>query len=203
MTNLFQNETVNLKNFVMIDNYLYLYHLEEYVILPCYPDNVSDSQQINFANTSVLSRTAPIYSYSNAGPRTLQVQLPLHRELFTHINYGASKFSTEVGEDYVDSLIKKLQAAALPKFSDSAKMINPPIVAMRFGNDLYIKGVINGSVTTGYSLPIIGDGKYANVNIGFSISEIEPYDAEYVSQNGSFRGLDTTLEKPTHGLMYI
>jgi len=33
------------------------------------------------------------------------------------------------------------------------------------------------------------DGKYACVSVTFTISEVEPYDAESVATVGSFRGL--------------
>ena len=73
-------------------------------------------------------------------------------------------------------------------------MVNPPIVAMRLSNDIFIKGVVSGSVGLTYKFPILKNGKYALVGINFQISEVEPYDAWDVVNYGSYRGLDTTLE---------
>ena len=75
------------------------------------------------------------------------------------------------------------------------KMVDPPIIALRFGNDIFCKGIINGSLTTTYSGPILQNNKYAEVSIAFNITEIDPYDADTIVKTGSFRGLSTTLER--------
>ena len=59
----------------LITNYLYLYHLDQWLLLPEYPDSDSDSLQSNFQQTNALSRTAPVFTWSNAGPRKVQIQL--------------------------------------------------------------------------------------------------------------------------------
>ena len=64
-----------------------------------------------------------------------------------------------------------------------------------FLNDIFIKGVINGTVGVTYNYPILKNGKYASVSISFAVSEIDPYDATDVMQTGSFRGLSTSLER--------
>ena len=94
------------------------------------------------------------------------------------------------GEDYVDRLVKEIQAAALPNYAASEKMVDPPLVACRIGNEIFIKGVIQGAVTVSYSGPILSgkyDDKYAICTVGFSISEVDPYDAQTVMGIGSFR----------------
>ena len=68
------------------------------------------------------------------------------------------------------------------------------MVAVRFGNDIFIKGVVIGAVSVSYSLPIITGNKYAHVSVSFTVEEVDPYDAQTVMQAGSFRGLSTTLE---------
>ena len=74
-------------------------------------------------------------------------------------------------------------------------MVDPPMVAIRFGNEIFIKGIIQGGVTVTYKLPILDNNKYSQVEIGFTITEIDPYDAETVAKTGSFRGMSQTLEK--------
>ena len=101
--------------FEMIDNYIYLYHTDQFVILPTYPETVQDSLSSTFAHSNPLSRSAPIYSYSYSGPRSIQVNLKLHREMMTQINYRVSNLTVEIGDDYIDTLIKQLQSIALPK----------------------------------------------------------------------------------------
>lgn len=187
-------------DYTLIQNYIYLYHTQEYLILPGYPESITDSMGVTYNSSTPLSRTAPIYSYSNSGPRSLQIKLNLHRDMMKQLNYNNSsiklKDETELNDDYVDVLARRIQAIALPRYDSSSMMVDPPIVALRLGNEIYCKGVINGTVTVTYALPILQNGKYAQVEIGFSIYEIEPYDAETVQLQGSFRtGLNTTLER--------
>lgn len=180
---------------MMIENYIYLYHTDTFVVLPTYPESISDTLESTFSSTHILARSAPIFSYSYSGPRSVQVTLSLHRDMMSQINYGVSNLSVEIGDDYVDTIIKQLQSIALPKYAASSKMVNPPMVAVRFGNELFIKGVVNGPITTTYNLPILENNKYAQVQIGFSVFEVDPYDATTVAEQGSFRGLSKTLER--------
>lgn len=178
-----------------IDNYIYLYHLDQFVVLPAPPERVSDTLLSTFNTTNILMRTAPIFSYSNSGPRTVSVNISLRRDMFDDINAGVSDLKVEVGDDYADTIIKCLQASALPKYALQSKMVDPPMVAVRFGNDIFIKGVVNGGVTVTYDLPMLSNGKYATVDIQFTVSEVDPYDAETVASVGSLRGLSRTLER--------
>lgn len=179
----------------VIDNYIYIYHLDQFVIIPVWPESIQDSLGSTFASQTPLSRSAPIFSYSNSGPRSMQINLKLHRDMMQMVNQGISNLNVELGDDYIDTIIKNMQACALPNYKDASKMVDPPYVAIRFGNDIFIKGIINGGVTVTYSGPILSNNKYALVDIGFTIHETDPYDAKTVQQQGSFRGLDKTLEK--------
>lgn len=184
-----------LSKFNMIDNYIYLYHIKQFIIIPTVPDSLTDSLSVSFNKSTPMSRSAPIYSYSDSGPRSLQVNLDLHRDLMTEINYGVSNAVLETGDDYVDTLIKQIQAAALPNYGSSQKLVDPPMVAVRFGTEVFIKGVITDGVSVTYQLPYLETDKYAHVSVSFTVEEVDPYDAKTVMQTGSFRGLDPTLER--------
>ena len=179
----------------LIDNYIYIYHIDQFVIIPVWPDSIQDSLGSTFVENTPLSRSAPIFSYSKSGPRSMQINLKLHRDMMQQVNMGVSNLSIEIGDDYVDTIIKCMQECALPNYKDASKMVDPPMLAIRFGNDIFIKGIINGGVTVSYSGPILTTNKYVLIDIGFTITEIDPYDADTVMQTGSFRGLDKTLEK--------
>ena len=185
-----------LTKYQMIDNYIYLYHTDTLIIVPEYSaDSINDTMSVSFSSTTPLSRSAPVFSYAGSGPRSLQVSFKLHRDMMQQINVQNTKTKVNIGEDYVDRMIKEVQAAALPAYAVSQKMVNPPIVAVRLGDDVFIKGVVSGGVSVSYESPILSNGKYACVAIGFSIQEIDPYDAETVQKYGSFRGLSTSLER--------
>lgn len=181
--------------FNMVNNYVYLYHVDQFIVIPTFPESITDTLSVNFNKATPMSRSAPIYSYSDSGPRSLQINLDLHRDMMTQINYGVSNAKVEIGDDYVDTLIKQIQAAALPAYGESQKMVDPPMVAVRFGNDVFIKGVVTGGVSVTYSLPLIEGNKYAHVSVSFTVEEVDPYDARSVMTAGSFRGLDSSLER--------
>ena len=179
----------------IISNYIYLYHTQQYIVLPSFPDSITNSNMASFNATSPMLRSAPIYSYSHSGPRTIQVQLTLFRDMMSELNYGVSNFSIEIGDDYVDTLIKQLEAIALPEYASRTKMVDPPMIAVRFGNEIFIKGIIQGDISTTFEKPIIKGDKYEQVRISFSVQEVTPYDASSVQLNGLMRGLSTSLER--------
>lgn len=190
----------DLTKFDMPDNYIYFYHLDQFIMLPLYADSVSDTMSVSFEQSTPLSRSAPIFSYRSSGPRVVQVGFDLHRDLMKDLNYQKSNVNLPTGspgitDDYVDVLIRYIEAAALPVYQATNKMVNPPIVAMRLGPDIFIKGVVTGQVGKTYKFPILRNGKYAVVNLNFAVSEVEPYDAWDAVKYGSYRGIDTTLER--------
>ena len=103
-------------------------------------------------------------------------------------------------DDYVDFMIKAVQACAIPAYAASQKLVNPPLISVKLGNDIFIKGVTYGAVHVSYGYPILRNGKYASVKIQFTIAEVEPYDAFTVIQTGSYRGLSTSLERNVYKL---
>lgn len=186
-----------------INNYIYLYHTDTLLVIPTYPENLNDNSQAVFGNTQPLGRSAPIYSYAHSGPRRIQFDFKLHRDMMQQANQGASNAILKAGDDYVDEFIKQIQSAAVPAYAASAKMIDPPMVAVRMSSDVFIKGVINGSVGVDYQLPINRDDKYMVVGISFAVDEVDPYDAYTVAQIGSYRNngeiyMDTSLDKNTY-----
>ncbi|MBO5712094.1 MAG: hypothetical protein J6R47_04580 [Acholeplasmatales bacterium] len=234
---------VNLNNtptFNMIDNYIYVYHTSTLIILPTFPETITDQVNTTYGSTNIMGRSAPIYSYSNSGPRSIDVSLKLHRDMMneintssysaTNMNLGMAMFQTDANiqkklqrKDYIDLMIKELQAIAFPNYQTAEKMVNPPLVAVRFGDEVFCKGIVEGGVQVSYSGPIIanplynsngepeyekviingreerrrkvGKGKYALADISFRVHEVDPYSADIVAQTGSFRGIDRTLER--------
>ena len=178
-------------------NYVYLYNLDTLVNLPVFPESVTDTLQSNFQQTNALARTAPKFTYQNSGPRSMTFQFSFHREMLDDVNKGGlSNAELYVGEDYVDYIIRNLQAIALPTYNQGSKSVVPPQVAVRIGegDDIFIKGVVVGGVTVGYATPILYNGKYAMISISFTVYETEPYDAKLVSQMGSFRGITSAFK---------
>ena len=181
--------------FRMIDNYVYMYHTGTLLALPTYADSITDVMSVNFVSSTPLARSSPIYSYANSGPRQLSFTFNLHRDMMQAINYGVSNLDTTINDDYVDYLINSLQACAVPEYSSTDKMVDPPMVAVRLGNDIFIKGVVLGNVSVTYELPILTTGKYASAKVSFVVAEVDPYSADTIQVAGSFRGISTSLER--------
>ena len=82
--------------------------------------------------------------------------------------YNVPKNLKGFGEDYTDYLINMMYGAVIPNYATSSKMVDPPLVAVRFGNQIYCKGVVS-NVSVTYSGPILRDDKYAVATINFSV----------------------------------
>lgn len=185
-------------NKVLDDNYIYISHLDkgfQFWKLPAWPDTVSDSMSSTFNPTSALGRTAPVFTFSDAGPRIVSIDLFLHRDMMDDINTGISNSKLGEGEDYVDNLLKALQSIALPRYNLQNKAIEPPMVALRLGNEIFIKGIVSQAISVTYKKPILSNGKYAIAELNLTISEVDPYDATTVYKNGGFRGVVRSLKK--------
>ena len=177
-----------------VTNYIYLYHTDKFIIIPEYPESITDNMTSTFNQTTALSRSAPVFTYANSGPRVVTINLELHRDMVNDLNITAGNTNLKSNvvsqtDDYVDILIKELQSIALPRYNVNNRAVIPPRVAVRFGNELFLLGVVNTTVQCTYSKPILSNGKYAKVTISFAVSEYDPYDATSVSQLGSFRGI--------------
>jgi hypothetical protein len=125
----------------------------------------------------------------------VQIGLPLHRDIMDDVNIGVSNVFLGEGEDYVDALLRALQAIAVPKYNLENKAIEPPLVAIRLSNEIFIKGVVTSGIGLNYAKPILSNGKYAQVELSITVSEVDPYDATSVFKNGGFRGVVQSLKK--------
>ena len=100
----FKNKNSVTQIYREITNYIYLYHINKLIKLPNYPENLQDSSSASFQSSTPLGRSAPIFSYSNSGPRSVGFQFELHREMLDQVN------GIEVGSsvDTVDTLAREI-----------------------------------------------------------------------------------------------
>jgi hypothetical protein len=183
---------------ILPDCYIYISHLDgeaKYWQLPGYPNEVSDNMNSSFVENTALGRSAPVYTFSNSGPRSVQISLEFHRDMFEEM---PSNVTPRDGDDKAESFIHALQAIAVPRYNLSNKAIEPPLVAVRLGREVFIKGVVTSGISVTFKKPILVNEKYAVIAISFTISEVDPYDSTTIFQNGSFRGLTATLREGLH-----
>lgn len=176
------------------ENYIYFHHTGLGIIIPVDPESISDSMSASFPSQTPLSRSAPIYSYQNSGPRTVSVNFTVHRDLCNEYN--------NLGYDAVDVLINNLDQAVLPDYNSMGKIVNPPVVSLKLRDDIFIKGVVSTMSHT-FSLPIInygGKNKYAVVGFNFSVNEITPYSASILPTIGQYRNVSGITSAPNGGV---
>lgn len=186
------------RNYILQDNYIYISHLDDefkFWRLPVAPESFTDTMGSTFTPTNALGRTAPVYTYSNSGPRTVSVSFTVHRDMMDDVNMNNKSVDLQPGEDYIDNMLKALQSIALPRYNVGNKSIEPPLVALRISDELFVKGVLTSDISLTYTIPILPNGKYAQVSFTLTISEVDPYDATTVFTNGSFRGVVQTLKQ--------
>lgn len=162
--------------------------------LPLSPDGVQDSNSANFSSQSILSRSAPVYSYISTGPRTISVTMKLHREMMDNMDMSSynvnqnshltlSAVARKRGS--LEVLMECLQLAVVPTYTNSTTVI-PPKVTLKLHN-LKITGVVK-SVQSTWNLPIVND-KYAMITHSITIEEIDPYDSASILRLGGNRGI--------------
>ena len=77
----------------------YFYHLEKFCVLPMYPDDINDNMDTSFSSTNALARSAPVFSYQHSGPRSITIDLKLHRDIMDGLNTGVSNLKKSTGGD--------------------------------------------------------------------------------------------------------
>lgn len=169
------------------ENFVHLHHINKTLTLPVDPDAISDNMGASFAESSPLSRSAPIYSYQHSGPRSVQVTFTFHRDLVREFNPELVKN----GQDPVDLLVENLDALVLPDYDEANKIVNPPLVSLKIRDEIYIKGIVSGSVGITYNLPLLNYGsaeapsyKYAMITVSFGVTEITPFSASILPAVG-------------------
>lgn len=178
----------------MIDNiesWIYIYHLDKFFNLPVTPENLPNSYSVKFSLEDIMNRTAPKASYSGSGPRTLQVNLNIHSQMFALDNPDSPSLTKD--------LIKALEACAYPNYDKEKSKIVPPSVLIKFGNASTIRGIINSNISVNFSGPWLKDGTMAMAAINFTVTELDQYGANFIAQFGSNIPIPTDFNRSRFG----
>ena len=97
MANAFTRAELASRPFKLIENYIYLYHTKTFIVIPVYPESISDTMGATFNQSTPLTRSAPIFSYSHSGPRTVRLDFTLHRDMMQEVNWGKSNAVVNYG----------------------------------------------------------------------------------------------------------
>lgn len=130
------------------------YSSTEAIELPCYPDEISDNTNVNWAETGIIGRSSPIYAYNSTSSREVNFSFDVHREMMG-----------DKGQK-IDFILNKLRSAAYPNYSSSGLV--PPVVTFNFGY-FRTKGILN-SIGFVWKKPIV-KGHYQSGTVSVSMKE--------------------------------
>lgn len=131
------------------------------VYLPCYPDEISDSTNVNWAETGIIGRSTPIYSYTSTSARSISFSFDLHREMPKYLGERNSNNLYDI-----EGILQVLRKCAYPNYANAG--LKPPIVTFRFGK-FKTRGIVT-SVGYTWKKPIV-DKQYQLCSVSISMYE--------------------------------
>lgn len=123
--------------------------------LPCYPDQISESQSANWSQSQPLGRSSPISTFTGTGYRTFGLNFRLHREMVNG------------DEEYIDRILVELRRSVFPFYVE--KGLQPPVTTFQFGK-FRCKGYVE-SVSFSWQKPII-DGYYQCCDVSLNFVDV-------------------------------
>lgn len=163
------------------NNYIHNHSTGATYYLP-YPDTLNDSMAVSYTPVTILSRSAPVYVWTNSGPRTVSVEFNLHRDMDNDsVIIGLTK-----RQFTVNKFLDEIQSLSLPSYSNSG-VITAPQISMRIGSKCFITGVLTSAPQVNYNKPLNKDGEYQQATVSLAISEVGAYDADIVRSVGNYR----------------
>jgi len=123
--------------------------------LPCYPDQISESQSANWSQSQPLGRSSPISTFTGTGYRTFGLNFRLHREMVNG------------DEEYIDRILVELRRSVFPFYVE--KGLQPPVTTFQFGQ-FRCKGYVE-SVSFNWQKPII-DGYYQCCDVSLNFVDV-------------------------------
>ena len=171
----------------MVESFIYLYHTDQLFYIPVTPETLPNTYSSKFSLEEIMNRTAPKATFSGSGPRTLQVNLEIHQQLFALDNPANPSITKD--------LVKALASCAYPEYDLENSKITPPMVLLKFGEASTIRGVITSGVTVTFSGPWLKDGTMAMASISFQVTEVDQYSARFIQQFGANVPLPTDLDR--------
>lgn len=159
---------------------LNVYHggsLSKSLVIPVYPNEVSENNSVSFSPTSVLNRSVAYQTYSTSG-RTLSFDLDLHEEIVAH--NIKDKSNLDAVYNYIHYFVSVVQSAAYPNYLEHG-YTDPPEISVSIGDQFYIRGILD-SCSTNWKAPII-DKRLVDCSLSLGIKETTgPYTGAEVAK---------------------
>lgn len=142
--------------------------------LPVFPDEVTDSNGVNFSPTNILGRSVSYQTYSSSS-RDVNFSLELHEEIVPQ-SYPSY--------DYVRNLVAFIQSAEYPEYASG--QVNPYEIEFVIGTHIKIRGILKNCGAT-WKKPLI-DGKLVHCVLNISVTETTgPYSSSEIRNVGAYR----------------
>lgn len=124
------------------------------LLLPCYPESVSESQGATWSSNTPLGRSSPMSAYVGTNYRTLSLNFKLHREMCND-------------ENYIDIVLVEMRRAVFPWYVSQGLI--PPVATFQFG-EFRCKGYVD-NLTYNWQKPIV-DGHYQVCDVSLSFIDV-------------------------------
>lgn len=146
------------------------------LIMPCYPQPLTDSRAAQYNQDIILGRTQPLVNYRNNDARLMPFTFKLHREM-----------TGNLGE--IDNIVSTVLAGVYPVNSSGSPCQRTTV---HVGNHIHISGVMTDAKAE-YDYPII-DGKFNQIILSLTILEVTSSEAnvpiyDNVRTRGSYYNL--------------
>lgn len=128
--------------------------------LPCYADEVSNSVEATWQETTIPGRTGSINVYNSTSDVRTTFSFDMHREM----NVSSTQTSTENKIDYA---LKVMKSGVYPLYRPSG--LQPPFTIFKFGN-MIISGRLL-SVQDTWKKPIV-NGNYMVCSVSISMAHV-------------------------------
>lgn len=133
------------------------------IVLPCYPESLSDNVNPMWNQQQILGRTASIAAYTGTGDLTYTFSFKLHREMCDDDSVNS-----------IEEVIQFLRKTVYPKYKQTGLL--PPLTKFVFGQTA-MSGYVTSFGAT-WELPII-DGLYqvCTIQLGLTSDPNKVYDS--------------------------
>lgn len=132
-----------------------------YAQLPCYPEELSDSQSANWSESNIIGRSSPISAYTSTGYRQVSFSIELHRELCDDLRLGENS-----SLEQVERVVRR---SVYPSYA-SGRGVAPPITTVKIGA-FKARGYVTSYQFT-WKKPIV-DNKYQILSMSISMVDID------------------------------
>lgn len=137
------------------------------VDIPSYPESIKDPRTATYTTMpDVLYQYEPWYLYSHSGPREVNVEFHLHRQMW----------SGDETDGRANDMIRFIQASTYAQYNGS--VVNSDVCTLYIKGLPYVRGIVT-NVEVEWTGPIGIDGFYLEFNMAVTFVEVSSQELNY------------------------